>query len=157
MLIYLMRHGIATPRGESSIDDASRALTPEGLEKVRRIGQALRRLKAEIDEIWTSPLLRAHQTAEITASAFALAHAMRIVRELEPSGDTQALIDQLRKTPGLRGVLLVGHEPDMGALARKLICGRQVEGPPGRSASIRFKKGGVACIAMDEKGATRAR
>ncbi len=146
MLIYLMRHGIATPRGELGIDDASRALTPEGIEKVRRIGQALRRLKVEIDEVWTSPLLRAHQTAEIAASAFELAHSMQIVRDLEPGGDLQALIDQLRKSSGLLGVLLVGHEPDMGELASKLICGRQ-------DASIRFKKGGVACIEMDEKAA----
>lgn len=144
MFIYLMRHGIATPRGEVGIDDTSRALTAEGMEKVRRISAALQKLKTEIDEIWTSSLVRARQTADIVAETWGLSERIRNVRELEPGGDLRALIDQLRNTSGLRGVLLAGHESDMGELAGMLICGRQ-------DAAIRFKKGGVACIEMDEQ------
>ncbi len=143
MQVYLMRHGIATPRGELDVDDSARALTPEGVEKVHRIGEALRRLKIEIDEIWTSSLVRAHQTAEIIAVAQAMTQAMQTVRELEPGGNQPALVDLLRSASGLRGVLLVGHEPDMGELAGRLVCGR-----PG--ASFRFKKGGIACIEMND-------
>ena len=135
MLIYLMRHGIATPRGEVGIDEASRALTAEGAEKVRRISAALHRLKTEFDEIWTSSLVRARQTADIVAETWALTERIRNIRELEPGGDLGELIDQLRNATGLRGVLLAGHEPDMGELAGMLISGRQ-------DAAIRFKKGG---------------
>lgn len=143
MLLYLMRHGIATPRGELGLDDASRALTPEGAEKVRRIGGALQRLKVEVDEIWTSSLLRAQQTAEITAGIMGITSTLRIVREIEPGGDLQSLIEQLGQKSGLRGIMLVGHEPDMGQLASMLLCGRL-------DASIRFKKGGVACLEVTD-------
>lgn len=143
MQVYLMRHGIAMPRGEVDIDDSERALTPEGVEKVHRIGNALRRLKIEIDEIWTSPLLRARQTAEIVAAALAKTPAMQTVRALEPGGNQPALVDLLRSASGLRGVLLVGHEPDMGELAGRLVCG-------GPGACFRFKKGGIACIEVNQ-------
>ncbi|HKQ50006.1 MAG TPA: phosphohistidine phosphatase SixA [Phycisphaerae bacterium] len=149
MLVYLMRHGIASPRGELGIDDAARALTPEGADKVRRICSALRRLKVEFDEIWTSSLIRAKQTAEIVASVWGLGQEVRIVPALEPGGDLRALIDMLRCESAARGVLLTGHEPDMGELAGMLISGRS-------DATIRFKKGGVGCIELNEtpKGGT---
>jgi phosphohistidine phosphatase len=143
LFVYLMRHGIASPRCEVGIDDASRALTAEGAEKVRRISAGLHWLNVEFDEIWTSPLVRAHQTAEIVAATWALSGKVRIVTALEPGGDLQAVIDQLRSTSGLRGVILTGHEPDMGELAGQLICGR-------KGGAVRFKKGGVACIELDE-------
>ena len=143
MFVYLMRHGIATPRDELGIDDASRALTPEGAEKVRRISASLHWLNAEFDEIWTSSLVRAHQTAEIVAATWGLSDKIRIVSALEPGGDLQAVVDRLRNTSGPRGVLLTGHEPDMGELAGQLICGR-------KGGVVRFKKGGVACIELGE-------
>jgi phosphohistidine phosphatase len=141
MRIYLMRHGIATPRDEPGSDDASRALTPEGIEKVRRIGNALSRLKIEIDAVWTSPLTRAHQTAELAAGALGLSQSLRIVEDLEPGGDLERLIGQFQAASMSQGLMLVGHEPDMGNLASLLVFGRA-------GASIQFKKGGIACLEM---------
>ena len=143
MLVYLMRHGIASPRGELGIDDSVRPLTIEGADKVRRICRALKKLKVSIDEVWASSLLRARQTADIVAETFGLTQGVRNVRELEPGGDLRALCEQLRGTHGLAGVLLAGHEPDMSELASTLISGRS-------EIAIRFKKGGVACIELDD-------
>jgi len=68
MQLYLMRHAIAHELGaDGSRTDAGRTLTTEGRANTRAAAQAMRRLELDFDAIWTSPLVRARQTAEIVA------------------------------------------------------------------------------------------
>jgi Histidine phosphatase superfamily (branch 1) len=68
MHLYLMRHGIAYERDERSGDDDSRPLTEEGIERTRAVAKALHKDgRLDLAEVWTSPLVRARQTAEIVA------------------------------------------------------------------------------------------
>ena len=68
MLLYLVRHAIAIPRGAPGISsDASRELTPEGIRRMRQNARALVQLDVVIEEVWTSPLIRARQTADLLA------------------------------------------------------------------------------------------
>jgi len=142
LLVYLVRHAIAEdrdPRGES--DDAMRRLTPQGIDRMRQHVQALARLGIELDAIWTSPLTRAVETAELLAELHGFRGRLERVDELAGGGAHDRLIERIASFRG-DGLALVGHEPDMGELAAMLIFGS----PDG---SIRFKKGGVACIALD--------
>lgn len=144
MRLYLIRHAIAVARGASGIlDDRSRELTPQGIEKMRRNAAALTRLGVVADEIWTSPLVRARQTADIVAQSLGLETAPRTVRLLAPGGDPRQLIQRLAQRSDRSGVVLVGHEPDLGELAAFLISGSH-------QASIEFRKGGAACIEVDD-------
>ena len=53
------------------------------------------------------------------------------------------VIRELRETSRESMIALVGHEPDMGELTSLLLTGR-----PG--GQFPFKKGGVACVEIDE-------
>lgn len=140
MLLYLIRHGIAEPYGSGPApDDASRELTPKGQWRVRRNARALAKLGVRINEIWSSPLVRARRTAELLAEELGVAVPVRLVDSLRPDGDHLALTAELNERLEQLGVAVVGHEPDLGRLTGYLICGV-------RAAGVRFKKGGVACI-----------
>ncbi len=144
MKVYVVRHGIAVPHGAPGVlDDRSRELTPDGAKKVRRHAAALARLGVVVDEVWTSSLSRARQTADILADGLEVAARPRVVKALEPGGDIRSLTHQLSQRADRKGIMLVGHEPDLGRLATHLITGLT-------RTAIEFKKGAVACIAIDD-------
>src|SRR4051794_33079654 len=70
--LFVLRHGIAVPRGSAEVSDEDRPLTPKGPRRMRQIGRGLRRLGIELDAIVASPLPRAWETAEIIAHALAM-------------------------------------------------------------------------------------
>lgn len=143
MDLYLIRHAIAVPHGTPGIAEEERPLTPEGIRKMRRCIKAMSRLGIRFDEVWTSPLLRARQTADLLVECMELNRSVRQVPFLLPEGDFEALAMVLADTPKRRSVALIGHEPSMGELATWLITGQKMP-------AIRFKKGSVACIECDQ-------
>jgi phosphohistidine phosphatase len=141
--LYLVRHGIAVPRGSADVpNDAARPLTENGVERFRRCVRGLKRLKIEADEVWSSPLVRARQTAEIVSEGFPKA-AVRVEQILGRQGDFEQLIKRLRAHRTRSGIVLVGHEPQLGEFCTYLIGGR-------RGSGVRLKKGGVACLEVDD-------
>ncbi len=138
--LYIMRHGLAVTHGPSTMmDDAKRPLTPEGKEKMREIAKGLVRLGMAVDWVVSSPLVRAVETAEIVTDAFNPKPAFDFCDALRPGGEPEALITFLAKRANHRRVLVVGHEPDLGELAARLIGA-------GRNANMPFKKGGCCQI-----------
>lgn len=144
MELYIVRHAIAVSRGVPGVlDDRSRPLTQAGIEKMRQNAAALAKLEIVLDQVWTSPLVRARQTAEILVEGLGLALKPRVVKALEPGGDFDELIQKLSPHADRAGIAIVGHEPDLGELATYLLSGS-------RQSAIGFKKGAVACIELDE-------
>jgi phosphohistidine phosphatase len=142
--LYIMRHGIAVTRSVSTVmDDAKRPLTPDGKQRMREIGSGLRRAGLEADWIVSSPLVRAVETAEIVGEALDSKPPFDFCEALSPGGDPQEFITFLAKHPNRRRVLAVGHEPDLGELAARLIGA-------GRNANVGFKKGGCCLITFNE-------
>jgi phosphohistidine phosphatase len=137
---YIMRHGLAAPRsGAAVLDDAKRPLTPEGKQKMRGIVTGLVNLGLEVDWIVSSPLVRAVETAEIVKEALKSNSPLELCDALRPGGSGEALITFLAKRKDWRRVLVVGHEPDLGELAARLVGA-------GRNANMPFKKGGCCLI-----------
>jgi phosphohistidine phosphatase len=62
---------------------------------------------------------------------------------LRPGADPEALIAFLAKRDDRRRTLVVGHEPDLGKLAARLIGA-------GRNADMPLKKGGCCLISFSE-------
>lgn len=144
MNVYLVRHAIAERRVEdSNVDDAERPLTGSGIRRFRRCVLALSALKVQLDEIWTSPLRRARQTAELLARLDAFEGDVRVVEALRPGGEVCELTAALRECAGPAGVALVGHEPDLGRLVGLVLTGGEV-------VPVAFKKGGVACLELTQ-------
>jgi phosphohistidine phosphatase len=134
--LLLLRHGIAEERGADR-PDAERALTRRGLERTRAVLARLVALELVCDQLLTSPLRRARQTAAL-AVAEGLAPALGLAEALAPGGDPQPLLQQ---AAGVGRLALVGHEPDLGDLAARLI------GAP--AGSLVLKKAGVALLQRD--------
>ncbi len=138
--LYLIRHGIAEARGPSWPDDAKRPLTDSGMGRLRKSARGLARLGVTLDVVLTSPLVRARQTAEIVAAAFDPKPHLVNVESLAPGGAFAALVADLEKHARRTRIALVGHEPDIGELAGRLI---------GTRHPIEFKKGAVCRIDVD--------
>lgn len=144
MDLYLMRHGIAAPREESrGIPDAERPLTEKGVRRTAEVAEGLVALGVACDRIFTSPLLRARQTAEIVAKALKLEDRVEEWPELGDRGSNEAFIRRLRvaESKSLKAVLLIGHEPQFSELTSLLLSGAQ-------DISIDFKKAGVCCLEL---------
>jgi phosphohistidine phosphatase len=107
--------------------------------------EALGMLGVDLDEIWTSPLTRARETAELLADIPWFDGELKIVDILGPCGDLKELADGFRRLRGIGSLALVGHEPDLGVLAGYLLAGRPI-------GALTFKKGGVACIEVIDFG-----
>jgi phosphohistidine phosphatase len=141
MLIYLLRHAIAVPRGSAAYPNDDRPLTEPGIQKITKEAKGLSCIIPPPDAILTSPLLRAAETANIVAQALSEEPKVRICRELLPGSSIKKLMAHLARHKNLSSILLVGHEPDLGRFASSLL---------GSTASIlEFKKGSVACIEID--------
>ncbi|HGY08493.1 MAG TPA: phosphohistidine phosphatase [Oceanithermus profundus] len=139
--VHLIRHARAQPRREG-LPDGERALTPAGEAQAERLRTALERLEVRYALLWTSPLLRARQTADH------LAPLAEVVAEEEAlAGPWDAgLLDRLL----VRGsaVAVVAHEPDLSRVAAELLAG-----DPQRAAAFAFKKSGLLALRMRPRGA----
>lgn len=123
MRLYLMRHGPAEDRAPSGVD-ADRALTPEGRQAVQRVADALadvlRQSPRGPHRLVTSPYRRARETAAIVASALAVDFASRIEdAALAPADDVNDAVLE-RAFDGSESAFVVGHQPGLEQLARRL-------------------------------------
>ena len=133
MDIWLLRHAAAEDRSASG-RDADRELTPEGLRRAERVARGLAALEPGIELVLTSPYRRARQTAELAARALGLERALRESRALEPQRDPAEVLEELAAGEG-RPVLLVGHEPYLGALLG-LLVGKEGLALPLKKAAV---------------------
>ena len=139
-VLYLIRHGLAEPRGEAWPDDTKRPLTEDGISRLRRSARALARLGVSIDVVLTSPFVRTRQTADIVAAGFSPRPSVVNLDALVPGGVPAALGAELEKHARRPNIAVVGHEPGIGELAAWLI---------GTRHPLEFKKGGVCRIDLD--------
>ena len=134
MRILLVRHG---PAGRADAkrwpDDRERPLSPIGRKRTRKAARGIAHLEPRIDQIWTSPLVRARETAERLAAAYASPPKIVVVEALAPGTDVlRELASESRRSPGAV-LALVGHEPDLGVLAGRLV-GRETGALPLKKA-----------------------
>ena len=135
--LYLIRHGVAAERGEDFPDDSKRPLTGSGMSKLRKEAKALNALEVGFDLIITSPLVRTKQTAEIISETLNGKPPVTTSDSLAPAGTPAAVMQELARHMRKARIALVGHEPNLGELAARLI---------GARSPIEFKKGAICRI-----------
>jgi phosphohistidine phosphatase len=132
--LWLLRHGDAEPH--DAREDHARRLTQRGERQSQVAGAALAALGVELAAAYTSPRVRALDTARLACEALGVEPA---VDEALSGGwdadDARALLE--RHDADAR-VLVVGHEPDFSQVVFDLTGGR-----------IDLKKGGVAAVRVD--------
>ncbi len=131
--LWLLRHGEAVPHG--SRPDFDRELTPKGERQARTAGSALARAGVEFDACYTSPKVRARDTARLACEQLGV--DFEETPPLEDGFDAADARELLLAHDDGAHVLAVGHEPDFSAVVHELTGGR-----------IDFKKGGVAAVKL---------
>lgn len=130
MKLWLLRHGEAEPRART---DAERNLTETGRAEVRTSADALR--DAPLDAILASPYARAQQTAEIVRQVIGFEGAIETVPWATPDSDIgEAMLYLDRRNE--RTLLLVTHQPFVGALGGWLVNGYRETPLPMATASL---------------------
>ncbi|HEX6621452.1 MAG TPA: histidine phosphatase family protein [Solirubrobacteraceae bacterium] len=132
--LWLLRHGEAEPH--DARPDADRRLTDRGREQSRMAGRALAALKVHVHLCFTSPKVRARETAVLACEALgveAIDHAA-----LFAGFDVADALELLGAAGPDQRVLVVGHEPDFSQVVHDLT-----------GARIDLKKGGIAAVRLD--------
>lgn len=117
MKLYLVRHGKAQT-ADGRVEDALRELTPDGKKRLETEARALARMAIRPVRIYSSPRVRARQTAEIIASALNM--AVEIREEVNFDFDTSAVAALIEGLPPDAEVMFIGHEPSMSDVIRAL-------------------------------------
>ncbi len=141
MILYLLRHAIAVERGTPGFSrDDDRPLTPKGRRKMHHIAGAMKAMGLSVDAMFSSPFLRALETAEIAAAALGMDNKVECTPLLAPDGDAAELVHFLVSRHEKTGrVMLIGHEPFLSGFVSVLVGGED-------GCSITFKKGGLCKI-----------
>lgn len=133
--LWLLRHGEAEPHGAQG-SDADRRLTPLGQEQARHAGAALAALFVEFEAVWSSPKVRALDTAAHACESLGVEP---LVHPPLAGGFRREDVTELLAAAGPDArILVVGHEPDLSQLVHDLTGSR-----------IDMKKGGIAAIRME--------
>ena len=136
--LYLVRHGVAAERGKDWPDDSKRPLTADGIARLRRAARGLDAIGVTFDQIVTSPLVRARQTADVLAEELKGKPPITATDALAPAGSSTAVVQELVA----RAPRASRRRPrtQLGELAAQLI---------GARTPLEFKKGGVCRIDFD--------
>lgn len=145
MELYFLRHGQTAPRSAGSEAAANRPLSDAGAVAMAHEAWVLARLGLKPDLILTSPLERATQTAGIVASGLGLEDRLRTERSLGPGFGMKKLRRLLLEHSRAESIMLVGHEPELSTVIRKLTGGHVVLG-----------KGGLAHVHLAARKSTSA-
>jgi len=112
---------------------------------MRDVVKGLKKLGVQLDLIFTSPLVRAVQTAEILAGPLGISKKeIHQTPALAPGAPVEQLFAEIKNRAGVESIAVVGHQPDLGQLISRIVQG------DGCLLSIQLKKGSICCINVSE-------
>jgi phosphohistidine phosphatase len=117
--VFLVRHADAVDE-TLTLRDPYRHLTTRGREQARALGDRLRWHDCVPTLIWSSPLVRAVQTAELVATGLACETSIECTIDLAPDGNARDLAATIKALADDSAIMLVGHEPHLSAIGAVL-------------------------------------
>jgi phosphohistidine phosphatase len=132
--LWLLRHGEAVPH-DSKPDD-ERELTPRGRAQAEVAGRALAKLGVEFAACYTSPKVRALETAQLACRSLNIEPAA--AQSLGGRFDRDDALELLMAHGPDDRVLVVGHEPSFSHVVQDFT-----------GARLEFKKGGVGAVRVE--------
>ncbi len=144
MQLWLIRHTHAPPAGADE-NDAARKLSPQGRATAEELGRFFRRHGALSSAAlcWHGPLVRARETAELLRAGGKFDGVLQETGGIAPEDDPVEIAERLEKWTG-GSLVLVGHEPHLGALGTLLVRGKV------KPVQFELKKGAV--LALESTG-----
>jgi phosphohistidine phosphatase len=142
MKILIIRHGIAQEREDFDLpNDDLRPLTSEGKKEFEKVSKYYKKLYPNIEDFFSSPLVRAIQTADILKKKFTKKYT--IIEELRPECTPHELLKKLESTKK-SFIAIIGHEPLLSQFIGYAVSGRN-------ESIVDLKKGGACLIEVGEK------
>ena len=139
MKTFLIRHAEAIDYTTDFVkDDSNRFVTPKGRNKSREVFKLIKSEIIKIEKIFTSPLIRAVQTAEILANVIKFEFDIEVVGELMFETTPKRIFELLLKNKEFEQIALVGHEPILSQFANN-VC-------EFGNRNINFRKSSICCI-----------
>jgi phosphohistidine phosphatase len=121
--VFLIRHAEATQE-TLALHDPHRHLTASGRRQARAIGDRLRWHDCVPTHIWSSPLVRAIQTAELVAAGLHCDAAVDALPALAPDENPRDVVAAVAAAAAAGAgpvIMLVGHEPGLSAVGALLV------------------------------------
>src|SRR5690606_23980418 len=118
--VFLIRHAEAIDE-TLELRDPVRHLTAAGRTQAANLGDRLRWHDCVPTHIWTSPLVRAVQTAELVATGLASQVTVEVVPGLAPGQSARTVVAAVAGLSADTCVLLVGHEPGISGVGALLL------------------------------------
>jgi phosphohistidine phosphatase len=151
MELYLLRHAIAYEQSEVDVkSDSERPLSPDGIKKMKKAAQGMKRLELTFDRVVSSPYVRARHTAEIAAEGVGFKKTVQFSDALTPEADVKSFFALLRGFGDDERVLLAGHEPTISLFISVLVSQKW-------DADVEMKKGSLCRIDLTDAGKPRGR
>jgi phosphohistidine phosphatase len=145
--IVLLRHGLAEDPVEGKPDE-ERSLTSEGHGQIKQIAKGLERAFPKALAIYSSPFVRATQTAQWVSKGYRSRVKVTTVDALRPGASTaeqRDFLDQVQE----RRAIIVGHEPSLTEIVMMLIglpSGQRLELKKGGCYGVRVHGDGNAIL-----------
>jgi phosphohistidine phosphatase len=124
--VFLIRHAAAADE-TLRMRDPHRYLTAQGRVQARSLGDRLRWHDCTPTHVWSSPLVRAVQTAELVVAGIGTDVPIEVVMDLSPDGSARELVVALRQLPADAHVVLIGHEPSLSGIGAVLVGANDFE------------------------------
>lgn len=115
MNLLLWRHATAE---DAAADDLQRVLTKRGTAQAERVANWLRAHLPPDARVLVSPAVRTRQTVE------AFTRHYEVVAALAPGASPEVVLREARWPQAGGTVLVVGHQPTLGAVAAAVLTGR---------------------------------
>ncbi len=147
--LLLLRHAESS-MGDTALDDFDRPLAPRGERAARLMGADMHKLGLEPDLALCSPAVRAKRTWELVSTYLTGNIRVETPEDLYLA-DVSVMRGLIQATPAeVRVLMLIGHNPGMGALAAKLAV--EGEAPELRAMANKYPAGALTeflCNAED--------
>lgn len=139
--LYIIRHGEAKNL-EKAVGDEARPLTKKGREKIKEIAKGLKEWNIRFHIVFSSPLLRSKESAEIINTFCSDSNEIMITDSLLPESKFIDLLKLLDGQDGLTKIAIVGHEPFLSRFASYCLS-------KSKHSFINIKKGGALILEAD--------
>lgn len=136
MDLILWRHADA----EDGIPDQTRELTAKGVKQAEKVAAFLRQHLPDETRILVSPATRTRQTVATLTEHFTLAPT------IAPGASAEAVLHAARWPDAGGTVLVVGHQPTLGAVAAQLLASAD--------PSLSIRKGALWWFSRRERDGT---
>lgn len=133
MALYLVQHG----KSLSKDIDPDQGLSQEGIAETKRIAKVAVNYSVNVSHIKHSVKARAHQTAEIFASAFNPTGGILEVDGLKPMDNVTTFAATINSD---ENTMLVGHLPFMDKMTSYLVTGST------DTPVFKFQNSGIVCL-----------